>query len=96
MLSYDEDFNILYILLSTACLLFSEKSSQYYNWASGVRIRANLGQLEDWATQNGLEDEFGQMFEKLLAASELLATSKNTLVKVGRMRDRDNFSIGRS
>ena len=60
----------------------SEVSSQYYNWSSGVRIRANLSQLEDWATQNGLEDEFGQMFERLLAASELLATSKNTLVKV--------------
>ncbi len=55
---------------------------QYYSWATGVRIRANLSQLEDWATQNGLEDEFGQMFERLLAASELLATSKNKLVKV--------------
>ena len=64
------------------CLL-TESSSQYYNWSSGVRIRANLSQLEDWATQNGLEDEFGQMFERLLAVSELLATSKNTLIKVG-------------
>lgn len=53
----------------------------YFNWQSGVRIRANLSQLEDWATQNGLEDEFSQMFERLLAVSELLATSKNTLVK---------------
>ena len=61
----------------------SVSGKQYYNWQCGVRIRANLSQLEDWATQNGLEDEFGQMFERLLAASELLATSKNTLVKVG-------------
>ena len=63
-------------------LLIPETASMFYNWQSGVRIRANLSQLEDWATQNGLEDEFGQMFERLLATSELLATSKNTLVKV--------------
>ncbi|KAH3869879.1 hypothetical protein DPMN_033052 [Dreissena polymorpha] len=62
-------------------LVVEESGTQYYQWQSGVRVRANLGQLEDWATRNGLEDEFGQMFERLLAVTELLATSKNTLVK---------------
>ncbi|WAQ95535.1 RADIL-like protein [Mya arenaria] len=59
----------------------THSGTEFYNWQSGVRLRANLGQLEDWATQNGLEDEFGQMFELLLAVTELLATSRNTLVK---------------
>ncbi|XP_045211563.2 ras-associating and dilute domain-containing protein-like [Mercenaria mercenaria] len=62
-------------------LIVDESGVRYYNWQCGVRVRANLSQLEDWATQNGLEDEFSQMFERLLAMSELLATSKNTLVK---------------
>ncbi|XP_060583806.1 ras-associating and dilute domain-containing protein-like [Ruditapes philippinarum] len=62
-------------------LVIDDGGVRYYNWQSGVRVRANLSQLEDWATQNGLEDEFSQMFEPLLAVSELLATSKNTLVK---------------
>ncbi|XP_052820979.1 ras-interacting protein 1-like [Mya arenaria] len=62
-------------------LIVEESGTEFYNWQSGVRLRANLGQLEDWATQNGLEDEFGQMFELLLAVTELLATSRNTLVK---------------
>ncbi|KAK3590954.1 hypothetical protein CHS0354_034526 [Potamilus streckersoni] len=64
---------------------------QYYNWSSGVRIRANLTVIEDWATRNGLEDEFGQTFERLLAASELLATSKNILLKYDWEKMTENF-----
>jgi len=54
----------------------------YYNWAAGVRIRANLGQIEDWACQNDMEEEFGQLFEKLLTAAEFLSTSRTLLIKV--------------
>lgn len=74
-------YNNAHLYCSYFCLL-TDSGQRYYNWQNGVRIRANLSQLEDWATQNGLEDEFGQMFERLLAITELLATSKNTLVKV--------------
>lgn len=47
-----------------------------------MRIRANLGELEEWATRNGLDEEFNQLFEKLLTAAELLSTSKSLLLKV--------------
>lgn len=62
--------------------LNSDAGPTYYNWTAGVRIRANLGELEDWASRNGLDEEFGQLFEKLLTAAELLSTSKALLLKV--------------
>ena len=62
--------------------IITEPWCKYYSWQCGIRIRANLSELEDWATQNGLDDEFGQMFETLLTVTELLATSKNILTKV--------------
>ena len=62
--------------------IITEPWCKYYSWQCGIRIRANLSELEDWATQNGLDDEFGQMFETLLTVSELLATSKNIITKV--------------
>ncbi|KAL4240013.1 hypothetical protein ACF0H5_000808 [Mactra antiquata] len=77
-------FTYLFFFTNTSVfnkLVIDESGIRYYNWQCGVRVRANLSQLEDWATQNGLEDEFSQMFERLLAVSELLATSKNTLIK---------------
>jgi hypothetical protein len=61
---------------------FTDSGQTYYNWTAGVRIRANLGELEEWATRNGLDEEFSQLFEKLLTAAELLSTSKSLLLKV--------------
>ena len=68
--------------VTTSFYLNSDAGPTYYNWTAGVRIRANLGELEDWASRNGLDEEFGQLFEKLLTAAELLSTSKALLLKV--------------
>lgn len=73
--------------------LFPDSGHNYYNWPAGVRIRANLGILEDWATRNGLDEEFGHLFEKLLSAAELLSTSKNLLLKVGTLYYKDKYYL---
>ena len=62
------------------CLL--DAAALYYDWSSGVRIRANIGHIEDWANRNQLDEEFGQQFEKLLKATEFLSTSKSLLMRV--------------
>ncbi|OPL33682.1 hypothetical protein AM593_09603, partial [Mytilus galloprovincialis] len=63
----------------------------YYNWTAGVRIRTNLGQIEDWAQRNGFEEEFAQVSEKLLTAAEFLSTSKSLLLKFDWMKLKINF-----
>lgn len=63
-------------------ICFVDSGPVYYNWSAGVRIRSNIGQIEDWAQRNGFEEEFSQVSEKLLTAAEFLSTSKSLLFKV--------------
>uniref|UniRef100_K1RD97 Ras-associating and dilute domain-containing protein n=1 Tax=Magallana gigas TaxID=29159 RepID=K1RD97_MAGGI len=87
-------FMYIFFFCSTSVfnrLFLKDAGPIYYNWTAGVRIRANLGELEDWATRNGLDEEFGQLFEKLLTAAELLSTSKSLLLKNDWMTMRINY-----
>ncbi|CAG2205486.1 unnamed protein product [Mytilus edulis] len=87
-------FMYLFFFCSTSIFnkLFAEDSGPlYYNWTAGVRIRTNLGQIEDWAQRNGFEEEFAQVSEKLLTAAEFLSTSKSLLLKFDWMKLKTNF-----
>lgn len=66
-------------------MFIADSGPLYYNWTAGVRIRTNLGQIEDWAQRNGFEEEFAQVSEKLLTAAEFLSTSKSLLLKVSNL-----------
>lgn len=66
-------------------VFIADSGPLYYNWTAGVRIRTNLGQIEDWAQRNGFEEEFAQVSEKLLTAAEFLSTSKSLLLKVSNI-----------
>ncbi|XP_061191277.1 ras-associating and dilute domain-containing protein-like [Saccostrea echinata] len=87
-------FMYIFFFCSTSVfnrLFLRDAGSTYYNWTAGVRIRANIGELEEWATRNGLDEEFNQIFEKLLTAAELLSTSKSILLKYDWMNMRVNY-----
>ncbi|KAK3090623.1 hypothetical protein FSP39_013235 [Pinctada imbricata] len=87
-------FMYLFFFCSTSLfnrLFQKDAGAMYYNWSAGVRIRANLGEIEDWAVRNGLDEEFGQLFEKLLTAAEFLSTSKTLLLKYDWMVMKSHF-----
>lgn len=87
-------FMYLFFFCSTSIFnkLFQDDSGPvYYNWTAGVRIRTNLGQIEDWAQRNGFEEEFTQVSEKLLTAAEFLSTSKSLLLKFDWMKLKTHF-----
>ncbi|XP_060076128.1 ras-associating and dilute domain-containing protein-like [Ylistrum balloti] len=62
-------------------LFLKDAAEQYYCWTAGVRIKANLGKIEEWAVRNNLDEEFEQLFERLLTIAEFLSTSKTLLEK---------------
>ncbi|KAL5018887.1 hypothetical protein ScPMuIL_004609 [Solemya velum] len=87
-------FSYVFFFTSTSIFnrIFSKDTgSKYYNWASGVRVRANLSHIEDWATRNDLLKEFSKSFDKLIVASELLSTSKTILMKYDWQTMKENF-----
>ena len=55
---------------------------KFYRWTKGVQIRGNLDVLEDWAGQNGLQDQFGEHLKKVVAAIALMSIPKAQLMQV--------------
>ncbi|ESO87124.1 hypothetical protein LOTGIDRAFT_229280 [Lottia gigantea] len=65
---------------------------EYYNWTFGVRLQANIGRLEDWLTEKNLATDFQKVCGKLIAVANLLATSKQQLLKMERESISSEFS----
>ncbi|XP_069124217.1 ras-associating and dilute domain-containing protein-like [Argopecten irradians] len=77
-------FMYIFFFCSTSVfnrLFLKDAAEQYYCWTAGVRIKANLAKLEEWAVRNNLDEEFEQLFERLLTVAEFLSTSKTLLEK---------------
>ncbi|OWF53328.1 ras-associating and dilute domain-containing protein-like [Mizuhopecten yessoensis] len=68
-----------------------DAAEQYYTWAAGVRIKANLGKLEEWAIRNNLDEEFEHLFERLITVAEFLSTSKALLEKYDWLTMKKHF-----
>ncbi|XP_033736728.1 ras-associating and dilute domain-containing protein-like [Pecten maximus] len=77
-------FMYIFFFCSTSVfnrLFLKDAAEQYYCWTAGVRIKANLARLEEWAIRNNLDEEYEQLFERLLIVAEFLSTSKTLLEK---------------
>lgn len=54
----------------------------FYQWSTGVRMRANLDLLLDWANETGLGELASEQTQKLSSAVNLLATPRKNLLQV--------------
>ncbi|XP_046370034.2 ras-associating and dilute domain-containing protein-like isoform X1 [Haliotis rufescens] len=85
----------LLFFLSTSLfnrLITTESDAQYYNWTFGVRLQANLSRLEEWSASKQLDRQFHQVSQPLTAAADVLAMSKNILVRMDWPAFRTQFS----
>ncbi|XP_051523783.1 ras-associating and dilute domain-containing protein isoform X2 [Myxocyprinus asiaticus] len=76
-----------YLFFFINALLFNllmERGSggMFYHWSCGVRIRANLDLLMDWAHGAGMSDLAHSYLLKLSSAVNLLATPKENLLQM--------------
>ncbi|KAK6187404.1 hypothetical protein SNE40_005442 [Patella caerulea] len=86
-----------YLLFFIGTSLFNrmmkkDSGPEFYNWNFGVRLQANLSRLEDWIGGKNLEADFHQVCEKLLSLSNLLATSRQALIKMNWQTIREEFN----
>ncbi len=77
-----------YLFFFTNASLFNSlmergAGGKFYRWTKGVQIRGNLDVLEDWASQSGLQEQFGDHLRKIVAAVALLSIPKARLMQVG-------------
>lgn len=54
----------------------------FYRWCRGVRMRANLDLLLDWAQESGLGELALEHTQTLSSAINLLATPRKNLLQV--------------
>eukprot|EP00794_Sanderia_malayensis_P009188 gene9188-10162_t len=85
-----------YLFFFTNASLFNslmERGSggKFYRWTKGVQIRGNLDVLEDWASQSGLQEQFGEHMKKIVAAVAMLSIPKAQLLQMDWNTIRDDY-----
>lgn len=62
--------------------MYTGSEPGFYQWARGVRMRANLDLLLDWAHAAGLGELASEHTHTLSSAINLLATPRKNLLQV--------------
>ncbi|XP_028991053.1 ras-associating and dilute domain-containing protein-like [Betta splendens] len=85
---------LFYFINASVFNSLMERGSEpgFYQWSMGVRMRANLDLLLDWAHATGLGELASEHTQKLSSAINLLATPRKSLLQTSWASLRSDYS----